>query len=58
MFAEMPHVRRHGLVADVHAVLVLVVRMLRLPCCATVSRDWNTDRQRMKQRLPSSSHVM
>ena len=33
MFAEVPHVGSHSLVADVHA-MVLVMRMLRLPCCA------------------------
>ncbi len=39
MVAEVPHVRRHGLVADVYAVLVLVVRMLCLPRCATASQQ-------------------
>ena len=39
MFAEMPHVWRHGLIAHVHAVMVLVVRMLRLPCCTMHHRQ-------------------
>lgn len=37
MFAEVPHVGSDSLVADVHAVVVLVVRVLPPPLCVAAN---------------------
>ena len=37
MFAEVPHVGSDSLVAHVHAMIVLVMRVLPLPLCETTN---------------------